>query len=327
MTQNTLTKMRFWTPDEDQTLRDIIAADYSPFRRTAEYRKRLPNRSRSAIQRHAKDIGLARINAVYHPWTDAERDHLRSLWPTLPRSVIAEQLGRSVSSVGNEARRLGLFPRQHWARIEITPELDRAIVLAYNSPRHGNCKRVADQFGVEIGWVKSRARQLHLTRGLGYKTPWSPEEDAMLEELHERGGVRFIHNRMVAAGYPRSMHAILLRASALCLSWKNRDTYNANELGKIMGVDGKTIINWINKGVLKAHRENVSGISNREEPYHWMIHHRDVRKFLIEEVGRYSLATVDRYWYVSTLAGRLGPERIQHTCGHGDELECYKVAA
>lgn len=323
----TQTTTRFWTPDEDQTLRDIIAADYAPQRRVAEYRQRLPNRTQAAIQRRTRDLKIGRINAVYHHWTDADRDWMRSVWPTLPRAVIAEQLGRSVSSVGNEARRLGLFPRQSWARVEVTPELDRAIIAAYNSPRRGNCKRVADQFGVEVGWVKTRARQLHLTRGLGYKTPWSPEEDRMLEELHERGGVRYIWNRMQAAGYTRSMHAILMRASALCLSWKNRDVYNAHELGKIMGVDGKTVIHWIRKGVLQAHRENVSGMSSREEAYNWMIHHRDARRFLIEEVGRYSLATVNRYWYVSTLAGRLGSGHIQQTCGHGDSVESYRMVA
>lgn len=326
MTQNTKTT-RFWTPDEDQTLREIIAGDYASRRRTAEYRQRLPNRSLAAIQRRGADLKLGRIHGVYHRWTDTDREWMRSVWPTLPRAVIAQQLGRSVSSIGNEARRLGLFPRQSWARVEITPELDQAIIAAYNSPRRGNCRRVADRFGVDVGWVKSRARQLHLTRGLGYRSPWTPEEDRMLEELHDKGGVRYIWSRMRAAGYTRSMHAILLRAHILCLDWHNRDTYNANEFGKIMGVDGKTIVNWIRKGVLTAHRENISGMSDREEPYCWMIKHKDARRFLIEHVGRYSLATVDRYWYVSTLAGRLGPERIHHTCGHGDALESYEVAA
>lgn len=322
--------MNPWTEEEHAILREIHAAPMTPARRTAEYARRLPGRTLNAIHNQTRLLGIA--HKIRHcPWTPEANDRLRALWIAGQKTAaIAADLGRTPCSITEQARRLGLPRKQHWARVTPTPEMDQAIRAEYAGTRVGIGRRIAQRFNVDPGWVKTRARQLGLTRSTQrYLSPWTAEEDEIIEEMHDRGGVRFVANQLKKAGYARSHHAILCRVHHLGLRWKSREVYNAGEVAAAMGVDSKTITRWIGFGYLKARKSNVSDFHQEEEPHNWLIKPTDIRRFLVEHVARYRLATCDRFWFVAMLSNTTGVGHIQNTCGAGDGggLDEMRIAA
>lgn len=318
---------RCWTPEEDAILIDIRAMTLTQYHRAALYAQRLPGRTSAAIHNRIKALNLSRRptrNKVR--WTEEQRAVLRREAPHKDAAEIATLIGRTASSVGNELRRLGL-PRRQWQHIVATPEIDQAIREAYGSSRRGLCRRVAEQLGLETGWVKARARKLGLTRSTGGY--WTPEEDRLIESLVEIGGARFIANRLKDAGFVRSVSAVENRVYQLGVSFLSRDTYNAREFATAMGVCSKTVARWIRQGLLKGRQENPSGLSHAEEHHRWMIKHKDARKFLIENPNAYRLNTVDRHWFIATLTEGHAT-KIQEHCGVRtvaasgfEELSCH----
>jgi len=322
-----MTERYRWTPEEDAILIDIRAMTLPQYHRKTLYAQRLPGRTSAAIHNRIKAMNLSRRPARNKVrWTEEQRAVLRREAPHKDAGEIATLIGRTASSVSNELRRLGL-PRRQWQHIVATPEIDQAIREAYGSSRRGFCGRVAEQLGLETGWVKARARKLGLTRSTrGY---WTPEEDRLIESLVETGGARFIANRLKDAGFVRSVSAVENRVFQLGASFLSRDTYNASEFATAMGVCSKTVVRWIRQGLLKGHQENPSGLSHGEEQHRWMIKHKDARKFLIENPNAYRLNTVDRYWFIATLTEGHAT-KIQEHCGVRTvaasgfaELSCY----
>lgn len=313
----------FWTPEEDAILRAINARDLSPQYRTAAYRAQLPGRTTAAINNRTQKLGVpVRKQRPQRAWTAEEITKLKEEWRSKKTvTQLAEELNRSESSCLNRAKKLGLRTRNPWQKVTITPVLDAAIRAGYASTQRGICQRLADQFGVSPGWVKMRARELGLTRSQGYMAKWTAEEDAMLETLMERGGIKFIQTRMKKAGYHRSLSAIQQRAYQIGLSWANmRDAMNATEFANVMGVDCKVVVGWIRRGMLKGHKEAKSGFHDQEDAKNWLIETKQIRKFLIQHVSSYKLALVDRLWYVSMLAGDDAKINIQHSAGKSSEL-------
>jgi len=307
-----MTERHCWTPEEDAILKEIRAMTLTQYHRKALYAQRLPGRTNAAIHNRVRSLGLSRRSTRNKVrWTEEQRAVLRREAPHKDAGEIAVLIGRTASSVGNELRRLGL-PRRQWQHIIATPEIDQAIREAYGSSQRGLCRRVAEQLGLEAGWIKARARKLGLTRSTG--AYWTPEEDRLIESLIEIGGARFIANQLKKAGFVRSVSAVENRVSQLGASFLSRDTYNASELAAAMGVCSKTVSRWIRQGLLKGHQENPSGLSHGEEQHRWMIKHQDARKFLIENPNAYRLNMVDRHWFIATLAEGHAA-KIQEHCG------------
>lgn len=308
-----------WSAEERAILREIHATPIPPQRRMAEYARRLPDRTLNAIRCQSQAMHITR-SVDRRPWTPEACARLREQWLAGQKMAdIAADLQRSAAAIAEKARRLGLPRKQRWARIVVTAEMDQAIREEYASARIGMCRRLAKRFNVEIGWIKSRARQLGLTRNTKhYAAPWGPEEDRIVENAHEQGGVRFVAQQLKKAGYHRSLHAVHCRVHILKLRWKNREVYNASQVGEAMGVDSKTVSRWIRLGYLKARKENPSGMSQCEEAHCWLIQYTDLRRFLIDHVSRYRLATCDRFWFVAMLSNTGGVGHIQHSCGSGD---------
>jgi hypothetical protein len=307
----------YWTSEELETLKRIYSIQQSRLLRKAQLAEQLPGRSSSGINAQLHSLGLCTPKTPTQPWTDESRRQLRDLWADTPIKEIGVIMGRTASSVRGEAFRMKLPCKQEWVRVLATPALDKAITAAYCGTQRNYTARVAEKFGVSKGWIKYRARVLGLTRSNGNADAWTPEEDAMIEDLHDRGGARYVSQQLKKAGFIRSTNAVESRLHHIGLSWRNRDIYNATEFSKLMGVDFKTVTHWIRTGYLKAHRENVSGLHNSDEPWNYMITHRHAREFLRQHVARYRLSTVDRYWFVATVAGDSSGHN-QDTRGKGD---------
>lgn len=312
-----------WTPEEDAILRAINARDVSPQYRTAAYRAQLPGRTTAAINNRTKKLGSSvRKQRPPRAWTTEETATLKAEWYSKKTvKQLADELNRSEASCLNRAKKLGMKTRNAWRKVTITPELDAAIRAGYASTQRGICQRIADQFGVSPGWVKVRARELGMTRTQGYMAKWTEAEDALLESLMERGGIKFIQTRMKKAGYHRSLSAIHQRASRIGLSWTSmRDAMNASAFASVMGVDCGVVIDWIRRGMLKGRKETFGGFHDQDEARNWLIETKHIRQFLINHISSYKLTHIDRLWYVSMLAGDDAKINIQHSAGKSSEL-------
>lgn len=317
----------YWKPAEDAILRDLYLKDLAPHRRMQAYRDRLPGRTSAAI--HARAAFLEITHEVRKPqrWAPEDVALVRREWGKTPVVDIAQQINRHPSSVGNLAKRLKLS-RKEYKRIKITPVIDDAIRAAYASTQRGFCKRVAEKIGATDGWVKQRARALGLTRVQKYVAKWTDEENAILDEYYEKGGVKYIASKLKAAGFTRSLTAIEQQVHTLGLSWRDRDVYTPRAIAEGMGVNHGTVIDWITAGLLKAKRETFTGLHDSPSPKTYLVQPKNVRRFLIEHIARYRLSSVDRYWFVSILAGDDVVMNIQHSAGKGSTCEEeYGVAA
>ena len=100
----TIRKRRGWSFEEDALLRDLY-----PSTRTSALPRRL-GRSASAIKNRVAALHLRKHPDVSmrRPWTRAEDRLLRKLYPESENDVIVKQLNRTVYSLYNRAKLLGL---------------------------------------------------------------------------------------------------------------------------------------------------------------------------------------------------------------------------
>lgn len=307
-----------WTPEEDAALRAIYTSDFPVNRRRHLIEEHFAHRSIASAHHRAARLGLVRTVRPARRWTDEEVATLKRDWGTVPLVELAKTLDRNPGSLSLFARRIGLPLRQSWVNVVSTPQIDNAIRDAYASPQRGPCVRVAKKFKLDHHWVCYRARALGLSRRSRVDV-WTPEENEILERTHEKGGVKHIQSRLKAAGYTRSLSAIENQMTRLDLSSTARDVYTASDIARVMGVDSKQVARWIDKGMLRARRENRTGLQDYEVAKCWLIEHRHVRQFLIDHVAQYYVGRIDKFWLVSTLAGHSATLHIQQSAGTRSE--------
>ena len=245
------------------------------------------------------------------PWTGREVKALREAYPAHGLAGCLPLLpGRSATAIYQQARNEGLvspkaaseaFPRQRWATSEAIDAVIRRAYLA--APTRKGIGACAAAVGRPRWWVSRRATQLGLVVPREKETPWSEVE---LDVLRGREGdhPNSIKKALKVRGFSRTETAIVVKLKRLGLSTAVDDPHchNARDLGLLMGVDGKTVARWIEKGWLKARMVGEAS-ATRAEGNHWSIHRRDVRRFIIENAGAVDLRRVDKVWFIELLGG------------------------
>ena len=103
----------------------------------------------------------------------------------------------------------------------------------------------------------------------GHKVHWNrgTEEDKKAEEalmkqvpLHDPDRCAKIFREH---GFSRSPTAIVVRAKRLDLSRRYRETLSATQIGKLLGVDGKTVTREILQGDLKAEKRPTNRLNQQ----------------------------------------------------------------
>lgn len=76
------------------------------------------------------------------------------------------------------------------------------------------------------------------------------------------------------------------------------DSFSATELAQLLGVDGKAVTSWIEKGWLKATRaSDAAGSPYRIKP-------AAIRTFIMDNVSLLKLGRVDPHWFVDLLGNK-----------------------
>lgn len=236
-------------------------------------------------------------------WTTGEISILLDLYPSSGPKAVAERLGRSLSSVYARARKHSLVAPQRditsYFSLTVAPDVD-AKIRAFLTSKHlkkGALKEFCEKTGFTRAFVRSRALRLGLVVPSGKSAPWTPEEDALLEDNAHLSPNK-LWRKFRSAGFQRTETALVLRRSNLSLDTLDPDKYDLTIFARFMGVDPSVIERWIAAGGLKATRDSPKGFRIR-------ISRQDFRSWAkthAHEVAKHS-RRADQQWLVELLLG------------------------
>lgn len=258
------------------------------------------------------------MNERKHFWTTTEDRVLREFYAGLGPRGCAEKLpGRSYGSIVTRASTLKLKfsgPRNSGRKHVhcMTPALEAELRTLYQTkPVRGAVKQLAIAHGVPHWWLKRHAARMGLARPARKEAPWSDEEHAILIKHHGRAP-DYIQKRLRAAGYTRTLTAIVIRRKRRGLSCRPDAYYTASEVAKMLGLsDAKSVTYWINAGWLKASRMRTNRTERQGGDFH-CIHHDQLRAFVIDNPHHVDLRKIpDTEWFIRLVAGRAADGR-QH---------------
>lgn len=239
-------------------------------------------------------------------WSPAELALLDAYYPDLGPTRIAPYLpARTVQAITEYARKRGLHHQAGHTFRPTTPEIDRAIKRLYHRGylKPGELKKFCQTWDRPRQWVRLQAIRLGV-RFEGRRTPWTPEEDAILD-AHEGRGTRYVQKALTAAGFPgRTEPAIGQRMWLLGLERRDKsEEFTASEAGRLLGEDSHVVLNWIKAGALVAKRGETRQDGKAAE---WFVSRANLRAFMIKHPGEWFPGRCDRYWLVDMLAGKVG---------------------
>ncbi len=232
-------------------------------------------------------------------WTDAEMDVLREHYPVGGVAACSPLLpGRSERTIYIKAAKLGLRSNKYRAaptNWTWNVHQDNAIRITYrDDPRRGRVQRLARRLGRPPYVVSLRARQLGLVAPGGHGTAWSQREHDLIVANAAKKPIS-IALILKRNGFKRTPGAIQARLNTQHIDRTDDDHHTGNGLALLMGVNVHKVASWIEKGWLKAKR--LPG-----ERTHYSIHRKDVRRFIVENVGEVDIRRCDKHWLVDLLA-------------------------
>lgn len=182
-------------------------------------------------------------------------------------------------------------------RRESSPKaFDGVVTEAYSKLRsNGDLKalsRAADVLGVPIWHVKTRGRELGLSRVK--EKPWSEREIEILEAAAWRTD-RWLARKLQSLGFPRTPTAVHLKLKRMNLR-ANVDGYNQRQLAQAFGVDGGTISRWVKFGWLHGSRRGTERADDL-----WYFSHAAVRKFAMMHPDEIDLCKVEKFWFLDLI--------------------------
>ncbi len=223
---------------------------------------------------------------TWQPW---ELEALKAAWAEGGVKAAQQALPhRSRNSLRGKAMVLEVRVqgREPYRKQPSSEWIDAAIRRAYRSPKPG-LKKLARELGRTVGWLKWRAGVLgvrHLAEL--YNRRWTDVENDILREGVEAGySVSTLQRQLKMAGFQRSLSAVVDQVGKLQLGW-NRNWYTATEVGRLLGIESKSVTQWIEKGWLTAKRgvgisSALSADEMEERRLQYQITVPALRKFMV----------------------------------------------
>jgi hypothetical protein len=185
-----------------------------------------------------------------------------------------------------------------------TDQIDQLIREIYL--KHRDVKKrpgiplLAKKVGIPYWTLKKRARELGLARTK--ELPWSERELEVLARNAWMGDER-IRLKLKAAGYARTVTAIHLKLKRMRFK-HDGSFYSANGLAQALGIDSNAVTRWIKSGHLKAKRRGTARTEQQNGDM-YLIHEKDVRRFILEHPTDIDLRKVDQLWFLDLLTNGL----------------------
>jgi hypothetical protein len=186
-----------------------------------------------------------------------------------------------------------------------TDEIDAQIRKVYreNLTGKGQVRELAKRLELPRWRISKRARQIEAYEPRIKELNWSEAEIRILKKYAYLTPER-IQIHLKKTGFVRSITGVLLKRKRMRFL-KNLKGHSAHQLIECFGVDEKTVTRWIFQGLLKAakrgtHRTELQGGDI------WFIKEKDIRRFIIENIGIIDIRKVDKFWFVEIMTGNNG---------------------
>ncbi|WP_066923115.1 hypothetical protein [Methylobacterium sp. CCH5-D2] len=238
----------------------------------------------------------------------SEDDLIRAHYPRRGAQWCSDRLpGRTVNSVYGRARALGVATAREVVRITTTPLIDAMIQAAYRGARpRGFVGALARRTARPDWWIPRRAAELGLTPSRDQRT-WSQEEQDYAD-AHPLDAPAVLAKKMRAHGWHRTPGAIAWRRAHGQVERFDSERFTAAGLAEVMGVDPKIVVGWIRNGWLAA-RTRWQPTKDSPGREGFIIHERDVARFIVAHPTRVSLAKLEpnKVWLIDLLARHARP--------------------
>ena len=185
-----------------------------------------------------------------------------------------------------------------------TDQIDRLIRETYHNRREAktrfNIRPLAKKVGMPPWALKKRARELGLARTK--ELPWNEAELAILSRYAWMSDER-IRLKLKSAGYARTVTAIHLKLKRMRFK-HDGSFYSANGLAQALGIDSHAVARWIKSGHLKAKFRGTARTKQQNGDI-YLIHEKDVRRFILEHPTDIDLRKVDQLWFLDLITNGL----------------------
>jgi len=185
-----------------------------------------------------------------------------------------------------------------------TDQIDQLIREIYLNHRDAKTRPGIRQLAKKVGmphWaLKKRARELGLARTK--EMPWSEPELEVLARNAWMSDER-IRLKLRAAGYARTVTGIHLKLKRMRFK-HDGSFYSANGLAQALGIDSHAVTRWIKSGHLKAKFRGTARTEQQNGDI-YLIHEKDVRRFILEYPTDIDLRKVDQLWFLDLITNGL----------------------
>ena len=185
-----------------------------------------------------------------------------------------------------------------------TDQIDQLIREIYLNHRDAKTRPgirlLAKKVGMPHWALKKRARELGLARTK--ELPWSEPELEILARYAWMSDER-IRLKLKAAGYSRTVTGIHLKLKRMRFK-HDGSFYSANGLAQALGIDSHAVTRWIKSGHLKAKLRGTARTEQQNGDI-YLIHEKDVRRFILEHPTDIDLRKVDQLWFLDLITNGL----------------------
>jgi hypothetical protein len=247
-------------------------------------------------------------------FSEYEKCVIRSHYPDGGAAGCMARLeGRSQAQIQRQAHALGVrFKGVGERRVFARPDDETIRARWAELNGRGAVQRLADELGVPRHWLSARAIRLGPTTPHKKEPPWSEAEDALMRRapLHDpRRAARLFAEH----GFSRSPTAIVVRAKRLELSRRAaRGVYSAMSAARLLGTDVKTVTAWILAGDIAATRRADARLPQQGGSA-FDIDPAELRRFIVDSLGRIDIRRVDKFAFVALIAGEPGETNAAHS--------------
>ena len=228
-------------------------------------------------------------------WKTTELSVLRMLCECgASRDEVASKLpGRTEAAIYQKTTELGL--NCPWIRTDKTKcnyeAIDQAIkarLVAGTGPRA--IKELSTEFNKPAWWISRRAGQLGLSSPRLKEPDWTQPEFDILDSCGEEG-VNIVRRQLMLSGYLRTVGSINAAMRRREVERLTLSSMSARGVAEMMGVDGNTVLRWIEHRHLRA--EPVGNT--------WRINKRDLRRWLLDHPTLFDLKRVRQEWFMAIM--------------------------
>lgn len=152
--------------------------------------------------------------------------------------------------------------------------------------------------------VRRRATILALSKPRKKEPPWTAAELEIVER-HAARGHEYVKKALADAGYSRTLTAIVVKRKRTGCAGRGHGFYTLNEVGKLLGVDAKTVVRWRRAGLISS-RARGTARTESQGGDEQLVSQETLRDFVLQNVHLVDLRKVPpehHLWFVDLVSG------------------------